>query len=158
MPMTKPPYPAEFRQQLVELVRAGRVPAKLAREFNVSSTTIAKWAMQDAVDGGRPPTSKPEALSTAERQELAQPRTPIISTAPASIQPVPSDSSRAASAPSHWELAAIAPAARSTLTPIRSSSSTLCSWRAILATACVSAPASAMPRSPVPCPSRRPMR
>ena len=72
MPMTKPPYPAEFRQQLVELVRAGRVPAKLAREFNVSSTTIAKWAMRDAVDGGRPPTSKPEALSTVERQELAQ--------------------------------------------------------------------------------------
>ena len=72
MPMTKPPYPAEFRQQLVELVCAGGVPAKLAREFNVSSTTIAKWAMQDAVDGGRPPTSKPEALSTAERQELAQ--------------------------------------------------------------------------------------
>ena len=72
MPMTNPPYPAGFRQQLVELVRAGGVPAKLAREFNVSSTTIAKWAMQDAVDGGRPPTSKPEVLSTAERQELAQ--------------------------------------------------------------------------------------
>lgn len=27
MPKSKPPYPAEFRQQTVELVRAGRTPA-----------------------------------------------------------------------------------------------------------------------------------
>ena len=33
MPKTKPPYPAEFRQQMVELVRAGRTPAELSREF-----------------------------------------------------------------------------------------------------------------------------
>ena len=72
MPMTKPPYPAEFRQQLVELVRAGGVPAKLAPEFNVSSTTIAKWAMQDAVDGARPAILKPEGMSITERQELVQ--------------------------------------------------------------------------------------
>jgi transposase len=70
--MSKPPYPAEFRQQLVELVRAGGVPARLAREFNVSATTIAKWAAQDAVDQGRAPASKADALSSAERQELVQ--------------------------------------------------------------------------------------
>jgi hypothetical protein len=29
--MTKPPYPAEFQQQLIELVRAGGVPAQLSR-------------------------------------------------------------------------------------------------------------------------------
>jgi transposase len=29
MPTTKPPYPAEFKQQMVELVRAGRTPAEL---------------------------------------------------------------------------------------------------------------------------------
>ena len=72
MPSTKPPYPAEFRQQLIELVRAGGVPAQLSREFGVSATTIAKWAMRDAVDEGRPVPAKPDALSTAERQELAQ--------------------------------------------------------------------------------------
>lgn len=72
MPMTKPPYPAEFRQQLIELVRAGGVPAQLSREFGVSATTIAKWAMRDAVDEGRAVPAKPDALSTAERQELAQ--------------------------------------------------------------------------------------
>lgn len=30
MPSTKPPYPAEFREQIVELVHAGRSPAELA--------------------------------------------------------------------------------------------------------------------------------
>ena len=33
MPRTKPPYPAEFRQQIVELTRAGESPAELLREF-----------------------------------------------------------------------------------------------------------------------------
>src|SRR5215210_3270703 len=33
MPRTHAPYPAEFRQQIVELVRAGRKPFELAREF-----------------------------------------------------------------------------------------------------------------------------
>ncbi len=28
MPVTKPPYAAELKQQTVELVRAGRTPAK----------------------------------------------------------------------------------------------------------------------------------
>ena len=30
MPKTHPPYPAEFRQQIIELVRAGRTPAELS--------------------------------------------------------------------------------------------------------------------------------
>ena len=30
------PYPPEFRQQMVELVRAGRSPEALAREFEPS--------------------------------------------------------------------------------------------------------------------------
>jgi len=33
MPETKPPYPAEFKQQMVELVLVGKTPAQLAREF-----------------------------------------------------------------------------------------------------------------------------
>ena len=33
MPKSRPPYPAEFREQMVELVRAGRTPADLSREF-----------------------------------------------------------------------------------------------------------------------------
>ena len=33
MPGSHPPYPVEYRNQLVELVRAGRSPEALAQEF-----------------------------------------------------------------------------------------------------------------------------
>jgi len=46
MPRSRPPYPPEFRCQMVELVRAGRNPEELAREFNPSSQTIRNWAAQ----------------------------------------------------------------------------------------------------------------
>jgi transposase len=41
MAKTRPPYPAEFRQQMIELVRAGRTPAELAQEFECTAQTIA---------------------------------------------------------------------------------------------------------------------
>jgi transposase-like protein len=37
-------YPPEFRQQLIELVRAGRTPEELSREFEPSGQTIRNWA------------------------------------------------------------------------------------------------------------------
>lgn len=43
MPRTRPPYPAEFRQQIIELARAGRTPAQLSREFGCTAQTIANW-------------------------------------------------------------------------------------------------------------------
>ncbi len=43
MGKTRPPYPAEFREQMVELVRSSRTPAELAREFEVTAQTIANW-------------------------------------------------------------------------------------------------------------------
>lgn len=33
MPKSRPPYPPTFRRQMVELVRTGRTPEELAREF-----------------------------------------------------------------------------------------------------------------------------
>jgi transposase len=39
MPKPKPPYPAEFRQQIIELARAGRMPAQLSREFGSEKTS-----------------------------------------------------------------------------------------------------------------------
>ena len=33
MPKSRSPYPAEFRQQMVELVRSGHSPGALAKEF-----------------------------------------------------------------------------------------------------------------------------
>lgn len=33
MPKSLPPYPAEFRQQIVERILAGRIPEERAKEF-----------------------------------------------------------------------------------------------------------------------------
>ena len=40
MARTRAAYPAEFRQQLVELFRSGRTPGELAREFEPTEQTI----------------------------------------------------------------------------------------------------------------------
>jgi transposase len=66
MPKSKPPYPPEFRQQMVELVRAGRSPSELSREFSVSAQSISTWVAQSQRDAGR----GDGGLSTAEREEL----------------------------------------------------------------------------------------
>jgi len=71
MPKSKPPYPAPFREQMVELVQAGRTPAQLAREFNVSAQSISTWVAQAAADGGKPVRGK-DVLSSAEREELTR--------------------------------------------------------------------------------------
>ena len=71
MPTPKPPYPAEFRQQMVELVHAGRTPAQLAREFDVTAQSISSWVAQAAADSGKPARGK-DVLSTVEREELAR--------------------------------------------------------------------------------------
>jgi transposase-like protein len=46
MPRFRVPYPPEFRRQMVELVRSGRTPEDLAREFEPrrsrSRTGLAK--------------------------------------------------------------------------------------------------------------------
>ena len=71
MPKSKPPYPAEFRQQIVELARAGRTPAELSREFGPSAQSITNWIAQSARDSGKPLAGK-EGLTTAEREELVR--------------------------------------------------------------------------------------
>jgi len=61
-------YPREFREQLVELVRAGRTPESLAKEFEPSAQTIRNWAKQADLDGGR----RRDGLTSVEQQELRQ--------------------------------------------------------------------------------------
>jgi transposase-like protein len=41
-----PPYAPEFRRQMIELVRAGRTPEELAKEFEPSGQTIRNWVAQ----------------------------------------------------------------------------------------------------------------
>lgn len=40
MAKTRPPFPAEFRQKIVELWRAGRSAKELSREFGCSDQTL----------------------------------------------------------------------------------------------------------------------
>jgi transposase len=71
MAKTKPPYPAAFKQQIVELAMSGRTPAELSREFGVAAQSITAWVARAAADGGKPMRGK-DVLSTAEREELAR--------------------------------------------------------------------------------------
>ena len=64
----RPQYPPEYKQQLVELVRAGRSPKALAQEFEPSEQTIRNWVKQAALDTGQ----RTDGLTTEERAELRQ--------------------------------------------------------------------------------------
>ena len=46
MPKTRPHYAPEFRQQMVDLVRAGRDPQDLSREFEPSAHAIRNWVAE----------------------------------------------------------------------------------------------------------------
>jgi transposase len=66
MPRTRPPYPAEFRRRMVELVRAGRSPDELAREFEPSGHSIRLWVRLAEQNDGR----QGDGLNDDEREEL----------------------------------------------------------------------------------------
>lgn len=74
MPESKPPYPAEFREQMVDLARAGRGLKQLSREFGVSANAIRNWVQR--ADGDTPLATarggEQTPLSAAERQELIE--------------------------------------------------------------------------------------
>jgi transposase len=66
MPRSHPPYAAEYRRRIIELVRAGRSINELAREFEPSANAIRKWVQQAARDEGL----RSDGLTTDERAEL----------------------------------------------------------------------------------------
>lgn len=66
--MARPKYPEEFREQRIALVRAGRTPESLAKEFEPSAQTIRNWLEQADLDSGR----RTDGLTTDERAELVR--------------------------------------------------------------------------------------
>ena len=66
MGRTRKVYAPEFRRRMVELVRAGRSPEGLAKEFEPSANAIRIWAQQADRDEGR----RSDGLTTPEREEL----------------------------------------------------------------------------------------
>ena len=59
-------YPAQVRQQVIELARSGTKVAQLAATFGMSDATIYNWLKQDKVDRG-----EIAGLTTEEALDLA---------------------------------------------------------------------------------------
>ena len=68
MPRSHAPYPEEFRRRMVELVRAGRNPEELAKEFEPSAQSIRNWVCQMDLDEGR----RSDGLMSEEKEELGR--------------------------------------------------------------------------------------
>ena len=68
MPKTHQPYPPDFRQQILELIRAGQSPDELAQEFEPTAQTIRNWIKHAELDHGQ----RQDGLSSEEKAELAR--------------------------------------------------------------------------------------
>lgn len=69
MPKSRPPYPAEFRQEAVRLLRSkARTVKQLAVELGCSEQTLNNWLRQDQLDRGE----RQDGLTTEERAELVR--------------------------------------------------------------------------------------
>ena len=68
MAKTRRAYAPEFRQRMVELVRSGRSPEELSREFEPTAQSIRNWVCQMDLDEGR----RSDGLTSSEKEELGQ--------------------------------------------------------------------------------------
>ena len=68
MPRSRPAYAPEFRQQILELVQAGRTPDELSEEYEPTAQTIRNWLKQAGIDTGE----RQDGLTTDEKAELAR--------------------------------------------------------------------------------------
>lgn len=68
MSKTRPPYSPEFRQKMIDLVRSGRSPEELAKQYEPSAISIRNWVSK--ADDLKP--GKKFTMATDEQKELAQ--------------------------------------------------------------------------------------
>ena len=75
MPRTRPPYPEEFRNRIVELARNERMPAELTEEFKPTEQAVRNWLKQadrdDCNRSGGPTTEEKEEVREL-RKKLRQ--------------------------------------------------------------------------------------
>ena len=69
MPRYRTAYPPEFRRQMVDLVRSGRTPEELAREFEPTAQSISRWVKQAERDVGK----RTDGPTSADREEERRP-------------------------------------------------------------------------------------
>lgn len=68
MPPTRPPYPPEYKEEAIRLMRSsGKSLAQISRELDVSEQTLRNWRKQTEIDEG-----EREGLTTSEKEELAR--------------------------------------------------------------------------------------
>jgi len=67
-------YPAEFREQAVELVKASRTKtvAQVARDLGINDTTPGNWVKAERTERGVPDETGLLPLTAAERAELTR--------------------------------------------------------------------------------------
>jgi len=68
VPPTRPPYPPQFKEEAIKLMRSsGKSLAQISRELDVSEQTLRNWRKQEEIDEG-----EREGLTTDEREELGR--------------------------------------------------------------------------------------
>lgn len=66
MSKTRPPYPPEFRQKMVDLVLAGHSPEDLEKDYEPTAMSIRNWVAKAA----KPTKQRPTTQISDDRQEL----------------------------------------------------------------------------------------
>lgn len=66
MPKSHPPYPAEHRRRMVDMVRSGMSPEALARKLEPTAQAIRNWVAQADRDEGK----RQDGLTTTEQEAL----------------------------------------------------------------------------------------
>lgn len=61
------PYPDEFKQRAMQMVRDGTPVVQVAKQLGIAESGLRRWLDQDEINAGRKP-----GLTTDERKELAE--------------------------------------------------------------------------------------
>ena len=67
MGKARPPYPRQFREEAVRLVReSGKSRARVAQDLGISEQSLYMWMKQADLDSGK----RADGLTTEEREEI----------------------------------------------------------------------------------------
>lgn len=67
MGKVRPPYPRQFREEAVHLVReSGKSRARIAKDLGISEQSLYTWMKQADLDSGK----RADGLTTEEREEI----------------------------------------------------------------------------------------
>ena len=70
MPMSRPPYPEEFRREGVQMVRSGRKVRDVGASLGVTEQSLRTWVKQDQLNR----RERDDELRSKEHQELRERR------------------------------------------------------------------------------------